>query len=144
MQTEHIQQRIETYTADLPQAVQSSNGARFAMLLSLIASNQEAYTPLRRPVTGDGSFELPEAQPLSYPDPNEFYTSEVVGRLNGSVNNRQRGEFAYLVSHVDTQAHIPNQAQSAADNFAQVALMSSGRMMLESIAQSRRSISATA
>ena len=45
MQTELIQQRIENYTADLPQAVQSSNGAQFAMLLSLIASNQEVYTP---------------------------------------------------------------------------------------------------
>lgn len=144
MQTEHIQQRIETYTADLPQAVQSSNGARFAMLLSLIASSQEVYTPLRRPATGDGSFALPEAGQLSYPDPNEFYTSEVVGRLNSSVNNYERGEFAYLVSHVDTHAHIPDQASSASDRFAQVALMSSGRMMLESIAQSRQSISATA
>ncbi len=144
MQTEHIQQRIETYTADLPQAIQSSNGARFAMLLSLIASNQEAYTPLRQPVSGDGSFELPDAERLTYRDPNEFYTSEVVGRLNSSVNNRERGEFAYLLSHVDTNAHIPDQASSAADNFAQVALMSSGRMMLESIAQSRQSISATA
>ncbi|WP_432696626.1 hypothetical protein ACQUQP_19130 [Marinobacterium sp. YM272] len=144
MQTDSIQQqRIETYTADLPQAVQSSNGARFAMLLSLIASNQEVYSPQRQPVRGDGSFEL-EQPGLSYPDPNEFYTPEVAGRLNRAVNLHERGEFAYLVSHVDTGAHTPAQASRAVDSFAQVALAASGRMMLDTIAQSRQSVSTSA
>lgn len=143
MQTEHIQQRIETYTADLPQAVQSSNGARFAMLLSLIASNQEVYTPQRQPARGDGSFALPEPE-LEYPNPNDFYTSEVVGRLNRSVNQHERGEFAYLLSHVDTNAHMPANVRRVEDSFAQVALTASGRMMLDSIAQSRQSISTSA
>ncbi|WP_027852763.1 hypothetical protein [Marinobacterium litorale] len=144
MQTELIQQRIENYTADLPQAVQSSNGAQFAMLLSLIASNQEVYTPQRAPATGDGTFELPETQALTYPDPNEFYTPAVVDRLNRSVNSGERGEYAYLVSQVDTQSHIPRRGRIAADTFEQVALASSGRMMLETIDQSRRSVRVSA
>ncbi|MBV1789764.1 hypothetical protein KQ940_17045 [Marinobacterium sp. D7] len=139
MQTERILQRIETYTADLPQAVQSSNGARFAMLLSLIASNQELYSPVRQPASGDGSFELLQ-ESLSYPDPNEFYTELVVDRLNRSVNAGQRGEYAYLISHVDTQAHTPRQGRIASDSFEQVALASSGRMMIDLIDRSRHSI----
>jgi len=143
MQTDRIQQRIETYTADLSQAVQSPNGARFAMLLSLIASNQEIYSPVRTPATGDGSF-APAQQALSYPDPNEFYTATVVDRLNRSVNGGQRGEYAYLVSHVDTHAHLPRQGRIASDSFEQVALASSGRMMLDTIAQSRSAIRTSA
>lgn len=88
MQTERIQQRIENYTADLPQAVQSSNGARFAMLLSLIASNQEIYTPERLPATGDGSFQL-EGTAQRYPDPNEFYTADVVDIRTGLKAHNQ-------------------------------------------------------
>jgi hypothetical protein len=119
--------------------VQSSNGAQFAMLLSLIASNQEIYTPVRAPATGDGSFDLPQPE-LTYPDPNEFYTAAVVERLNRAVNSGERGEYAYLVSHVDTRSHMPRQGRLAADSFEQVALASSGRMMLDTIDQSRRAI----
>lgn len=143
MQTERIQQRIENYTADLPQAVQSSNGARFAMLLSLIASNQELYTPERPPATGDGSFQL-ESTAQSYPDPNEFYTATVVDRLNRSINGGQRGEYAYLISHVDTNTHIPRQGRIAADTFERVALASSGRMMIDFIGHSKQSVDISA
>ncbi|MBR9882682.1 MAG: hypothetical protein GYB21_03085 [Oceanospirillales bacterium] len=143
MQTERIQQRIESYTADLPQAVLSSNGARFAMLLSLIASNQELYSPVRNAPAGDGSFSL-EQPDSRYPDPNEFYTAAVVDRLNRSINDGQRGEYAYLVSHVDTHTHIPRTGRLASDQFEQVALASSGRMMIDVIDKSRHSISTSA
>lgn len=143
MQSEKILARIETYTANLPQAVQSSNGAQFALLLSLIASNQEIYRPAAT-ATGDGSFTLPETRAGSYPDPNEFYSSAVVDRLNRSVNGGERGEYAYLVSQVDVQSRIPRQQRLAADTFAQVALQASGRMMLDNIDQSRRAIQVSA
>lgn len=143
MQSEKIQARIETYTADLPRAVQSPNGAQFAMLLSLIASNQEIYEPQPAPATGDGSFSL-ESQASRYPDPNEFYTQGVVDRLNRSVNAGERGEYAYLVSHIDVHSHLPRSGRLAADSFARVALETSGRMMLETVERSRKAIEVSA
>lgn len=143
MKSEQIQQRIETYTASLPQAVQAPNGASFAMLLSLIASNQEIYTPTAAAVTGEDQFALAPEPPL-YPDPGELNTGEVVERLNQAINRDQPGEYAYLVSYLDTRAHMPRQSTAANDRFQQVALASSGRMMLEVIDQSRRAFHATA
>lgn len=144
MITEQIQNRIETLTATLPQAVQSSNGAQFALMLSLISANQEIYTPQAASAVGDGSFQLPQAEANHYPDPNEFYTPPVVDRLNHAVNGAEWGEYAYLVSQVDLQSRIPRSSRIATDQFEQVALQSSGRMMLETIEQSRRSFSAHA
>lgn len=106
MLTEQIQDRIETYTATLPNAVQSSNGAQFALMLSLIASNQEAYTPLRTP-NAEGEFTPPQPVEPRYANPNEFYSAPVVERLNQSVHSGQRGEFAYLMSQVAVQSEIP-------------------------------------
>lgn len=143
MRSEAIETRIERYTASLPQAVQSSNGAQFSLLLSLIASNQEIYRPESGAESGSG-FTLPERAESHYPDPNEFYTQALVGRLNQSVNEGQRGEYAYLVSQVDVQSHLPRRQRLAADTFAQVALGASGRIMLETVDQSRRSINTSA
>ena len=43
MYSESIQlERIETYTASLPGAIQGANGAQFALLLSMITANQDA------------------------------------------------------------------------------------------------------
>jgi len=144
MRSEAIETRIENYTARLSQAVQSSNGAQFSLLLSLIASNQELYQPGTATEASAAGFALPESAASGYPDPNEFYTDELVGRLNQSVNAGLRGEYAYLVSQVDVQSHLPRRQRLAADSFAQVALAASGRIMLDTVDQSRRSISTSA
>jgi len=139
MQVEKIQARIETYTSNLATAVQSGSGAQFSLLMSMIAANQEL--PEDRRSGGEG-FELPTAE-LSYPNPNEMYNEEVAGRLNVSVNEHQRGEFAYLNSHIHTGALTPRQARHASDSWERAALISAGAMLNE-INTSRGQISQTA
>lgn len=142
MQTDAIQTRIETYTASLPQAVQSPNGAQFAFLLSLIASNQEIYRPQPQTASGSG-FELPAVAPLSYPDPNELHTTEVVARLNHSINDHIPGDYAYLVSQLDTQARTPRAQSLRSDRFEQVALYAANSLA-NTIETARQTLTAQA
>ncbi|WP_091827299.1 hypothetical protein [Marinobacterium iners] len=142
MQTDPIQTRIENYTASLPQAVQSPNGAQFAFLLSLIASNQEIYRPQASAQPGSG-FELPPAAPLSYPDLNELHTPEVVSRLNHSINDHIPGDYAYLVSRLDTQARTPRAQALRSDRFEQVALYAASELA-GTIETARHTLTATA
>ena len=142
MQTEKIQTRIETYTSSLPQAVQSPHGAQFAMLLSLISTNQSnSYQYSSQSVEsprGEG-FVLPAE--TTYPGIDELHTPYLVERLNHSVNDNIRGDFAYINSHIETRAHTSSRVQrSAADEFAKMALLSSGRLMLDQIGQSLTSV----
>jgi len=142
MQTERIQNRIESFTTNLTSAVQGGNGAQFSMLLSLISTNQEFYRPEQQRTGGD--FSLPEPEVDAYVDPNDLHTSEVVDRLNHSINDNIRGDYAYLVSHIHTESATPRSSRRAADNFAKVSLMSAGKLMLDEIAVSRQQIAATA
>lgn len=141
MQTDRIQARIETYTASLPQAVQSPNGAQFAFLLSLIASNQEIYRPQPQPVSGEG-FALPEAAP-SYTDPVQLHTPRVVDRLNHSINDPIPGDYAFMVSRIDVQSRTPRAQALASDRFEQVALYAASDLAGQ-IASARQSISVEA
>ncbi len=120
MQTEKIQTRIETYTSSLPQAVQSPHGAQFAMLLSLISTNQsnsyEYSSQSVEPLRGEG-FVLP--QETTYPGIDELHTPYLVERLNHSVNDNIPGDFAYINSHIETRALSSSRLQRAsADEFA--------------------------
>ncbi|SIQ58924.1 hypothetical protein [Marinobacterium stanieri] len=139
MQTEQIQNRIETYTASLPQAVQSPNGAQFAFLLSLIASNQEIYQPQQAAAPAGEGFELPTTAGLSYPDPTELHTSQVVDRLNHSINDPNPGDYAFQVSRLDVQARTPRAQALRSDRFEQVALYAASNLAGE-IEQARSSI----
>ncbi len=141
MQTDSIQTRIETYTASLPQAVQSPNGAQFAFLLSLIASNQEIYRPQPQQAPGEG-FALPEAA-LSYPDPVQLHTSQVVDRLNHSINDPLPGDYAFMVSRLDVQSRTPRAQALASDRFEQVALYAASDLAGQ-IDTARQSISVEA
>ncbi|MGB1238372.1 MAG: hypothetical protein ACPG4U_09200 [Pseudomonadales bacterium] len=142
MQTDQIQQtRIETYTASLPGAIQGANGAQFAMLLSLITANQN-ITP---------SFALPgaiqpvqEPQQPSYPTEVEVNKPYLVDRLNQAVHNLRFGDFAYINSFIETTAETVRPAQTRADEFEKVALMSSGKLMLDHIDTARGSINLAA
>lgn len=138
MQTDLIQNRIETYTSGLTPAVQAGNGAEFSLLLSLISVNQQQYRTLEAPPRADT---MPQAE-AAFPDPNAFYTAELTEQLNQAVHSGQAGEFAMLRSYLDTAARMPAQARQAPDQFEQVALMSSGRLMLDQIAGSRLQLSA--
>lgn len=139
MNVEKIESRIENFTTDLTSAVQSGNGAQFSMLLSMIATNQEVYRPEQRRESGE--FKLPEPEVDLYPSNDELHTPEVVDRLNHSINDELRGDYAYLVSHLHTETLTPRSARRAADNFAKVSLMSAGNLMLDEIAVSRQQIS---
>ncbi|NVK44282.1 MAG: hypothetical protein HWE39_23860 [Oceanospirillaceae bacterium] len=139
MQTDHIQSRIDNLTAGLTPAVQSGQGAQFSLLLSLIAVNQQQYTPARPAPESAGDFQLP---PLAYPDPNGFYSDALTERLNRSVHEQQRGEFALICSYLDSACRTPYRAQRARDQFEQVALMSGGRMLLNQIEASQLQLSA--
>ncbi|MBY4678037.1 hypothetical protein [Marinobacterium arenosum] len=143
MKAERIESRIENYTSNLSQAVQGGSGAQFSMLLSMISANQDLYRPIEARPASDARFELPESQ-SAYPDFDELNTPAVVDRLNHSINEQRRGDYAYLVSHIHTEAMMPRDARRGADYFAKVALMSTGRLMLDEIDSSRQQISAHA
>jgi hypothetical protein len=135
--------RVEGYTANLPQAVRSPNSAQFGMLLSLIASSHERYSAESRAGTSaDGSFKLPE-KPV-YPEPDSLFNRDLVGRLNHSVTAQELGEFAYLVSHLNVKTLMPLNAPIKNDRFAQVSLASLGGHMLEQISAAREGFQAVA
>jgi hypothetical protein len=142
MQTDPIQTKIESYTASLPQAVHAPSGAQFAFLLSLIASTEEIHRPPAQGEPGSG-FELPPNAALRYPDLNELHTPEVVARLNRSVNDHLPGEYAYLVSWLDVQAHTPKAQPPRPDRFEQVALYTANALAGK-IESARHSLSAAA
>lgn len=138
MYTEPIQNRIETYTRGLTPAVQSGNGAQFSLLLSLISVNQLQYRALQvQPLA-----EATPPEQAGFPNLSDLYTPELAGRLNRAVHDRQAGEVAMLCSYLETAARTPVQARQAQDQFEQVALMSSGRLLLDQIAASRLQLSA--
>lgn len=139
MQTEQIQSRIETYTASLPQAVQSPNGAQFAFLLSLIASNQEIYQPQQATAPASEGFALPTTDALNYPDPIELHTPRVVDRLNHSINDPNPGDYAFQVARLEVQSRTPRAQALRSDRFEQVALYAASNLAGQ-IEQARSSI----
>lgn len=145
MQTEQVQQtRIETYTASLPGAIQGANGAQFAMLLSLITANQNIAPAPGFSVAGTAPVEVAQPAVPSYPTELEVNKPYLVDRLNQSVNNLRFGDFAYINSFIETNAEMVRPAQARADEFEKVALMSSGKLMLDHIEVARGSINLAA
>ncbi|EAR59777.1 hypothetical protein [Neptuniibacter caesariensis] len=143
MRTEQIQTRIEGYTSNLSQAVQSGSGAQFSMLLSLIHSNQQLMKPDAAPVVGDGSFALPQVETV-YPDPSELHDGQVVERLNTAVHDGLVGDFAYVNGYLYSHSNTPRQQKLASDEYAKVGLMSTGQLMIDEIEQSREQIKVAA
>ena len=138
MQPDKVQlQRIETYTASLPGAIQGANGAQFAMLLSLITANQNIvpYTPLT-PAEQEPKV---EAQTL-YPSEVEVNKPQLVERLNDALHQLRFGDFAFVNSFITTMAETARPSQAAADQFEKVALMSSGKLMLDHIGIAKGSV----
>lgn len=143
MRTEQIQTRIESYTSNLSQAVQSGSGAQFSMLLSLIHSNQQLIKPEHVAAVSDSEFRLPESQ-SAYPDVNELHSAEVTGRLNHAVHEGLVGDFAYVNGYLYSHSHTPRQTALASDEYAKVALISTGQLMVDEIEVSRQQISEAA
>lgn len=142
MQIDRIEQQIETYTSSLTQAVHEGRGAQFSMLLSLIHNAEDLSQ--KQPRTNSAEFKLPEAEGLQYPDPDRLYTEEIAGRLNNSIRNENLGDYAYVVSHLDSQANTPANAELKQDYFARIGLASAGKLMLSEIEKSQLQFSATA
>lgn len=135
MVNEIVSARIEQAQANLPSAVQATDGAHFRMLLSLIASN-EMYGFEAKSEPGD--FTLGEHEhKADYPDTESLHTPPVVDRMNRSVNEGATGELAYALSWVDTLAHTPKGRLTAGDTLARTALSVSGKMMLSELAKSQ-------
>lgn len=135
--------RVEGYTANLPQAVRSPNSAQFGMLLSLIASSHERYAAeARSGAAADGGFQLP-GKPV-YPEPDSLFNRDLVGRLNHSVTAQEPGEFAYLVSHLNVKTLMPLNTPIKNDRFAQLSLASLGGHMLEQISAAKVGFQAVA
>lgn len=144
MQTEQIQlERIETYTASLPGAIQGANGAQFAMLLSLITTNQDLGGSFQAPSPAVES-NTPQAHLSPYPSEVEVNKPELVQRLNDSVHHLRFGDFAFVNSFIETVAESPRTQRARADEFEKVALMSSGKLMLDHINIARGSINIAA
>ncbi len=138
---EQLEQRIETYTSSLTQAVNEGRGAQFSMLLSLI--NAAEYQA-QKTKTSSSEFSLPAAQPTEYPDPDSLYTDEVVSRLNSAVSENHSGDLAYLLSHLSVQTTTPYSTAAAGDDFARMGLASAGRLMIDQIDRSGQQFSAQA
>lgn len=132
MQTTEVQNnRIETYTAALPQAVQKSNGAQFALMLSLISANQQPSTGFS--VVANQPSASEQVEEPRYPTAIEVNTPPLVERLNDAIHRLRFGDFAYINSFIDTMAQTPRPSVRSADSFEKVALLSSGRLMLNEI-----------
>lgn len=138
MRTEQIQTRIEGYTSNLSQAVHSGNGAQFSMLLSMIHSNQMLIKPEAATASG-AEFKLPETESV-YPDPNELHDDQVVERLNNAIHEGLVGDFAYVNGYLYSHSHTPRENQLASDQYAKIALMSTGQLMIDEIEGSRQQI----
>jgi hypothetical protein len=142
MQADQIQlERIDTYTASLPSAIQGANGAQFAMLLSLITANQDIPTQFNIPSAP--AVEANSTQTL-YPSQLEVNKPYLVERLNNAVHQLRFGDFAFINSFIETQSQTIRPSQSSADQFEKVALMSSGRLMLDQIGVARGSLNIAA
>ena len=142
MQAEQIKlERIETYTASLPSAIQGANGAQFAMLLSLITTNQEMPAQFSLPVQQE---QVESVSQPTYPTELEVNKPQLVERLNNAVHQLRFGDFAFINSFIETQAQTARPYQTAADQFEKVALMSSGRLMLDHIGVARGSLNIAA
>ncbi|QLE98636.1 hypothetical protein [Neptunomonas phycophila] len=142
MQLETIQNRIETTTASLPQAVQSSHGADFAMLISLLDTYQKntSYQTIPQANTTDATgsdFSLPTPRYLTL---DETQPPAVIERLNQAVNQHRSGDFAYLKSMIATRAENATNTAPPSDDFAKMALMASGSLMLDQIQTAQRTV----
>jgi len=138
MHSESIQlERIETYTASLPGAIQGANGAQFAMLLSMITANQDAAPVFQLPTAVQ---EQPTVVQTPYPSEVEVNKPQLVERLNDAVHQLRFGDFAFVNSFIETMAETVRPNQSAVDQFEKVALMSSGKLMLDHIHTARGSV----
>ncbi|EPJ44093.1 MAG: hypothetical protein OFPII_37530 [Osedax symbiont Rs1] len=142
MQTDQVQlERIETYTASLPSAIQGANGAQFAMLLSLITANQDSVPVFKLPVAAQS--EQSSVQSV-YPSEVEVNKPQLVERLNNAIHQLRFGDFAFINSFIETVAETPRFNSTAVDTFEKVALMSSGKLMLDHIHTAKSSLSLAA
>ncbi len=143
MINEVVETRLERCQAGLPQAVQSSDGAHFRMLLSLISSNQAYEYNASQPVSE--GFEIPQtASRLKYPEVDQLYTGEVVGRMSSAFNQGAQGDFAYACSWIDAQANMPVGQNALGDSLARMALQLNGKLMTAEVEQARSALSAHA
>ena len=125
LRTEKIQARIEALTSSLPGAFESGNAGQFSLLLSMITANQSLYPGDSQPGP-EFSLDLKAEKPRV----EEVYTGEISERFTGALHAGERGEFAYLNSHVADAMERPPYQHRAVDHFSLVAKMLSEKSQL--------------
>ncbi|WP_421868754.1 hypothetical protein [Motiliproteus sp.] len=92
---EIVNARIEALHAGVSPAVRRSDGAQFAMMLSMISASQDWARQL-------SSEPASEADVPSRLDRNHLYTPELVGRMGQALQDERPGDLQMLVSWLDT------------------------------------------
>lgn len=138
--TDVLLHRIDALTGQLNPSVARSDGAAFALALSMIFHAQQSMRGTAD--SGGGAAES------AAPSRDRLYSPELVGRLGRALQSGERGEMAMLVSWLE-EAPLPasvDVAERAADvarpSLAQAAVMAKSYGLLEEIEQSALSVAA--
>ncbi|WP_210397064.1 hypothetical protein [Motiliproteus sediminis] len=131
--------RIDALTGQLNPSVARSDGAAFALALSMIFHAQQSVQGIAA-VESDGSGVAAGRERL--------YSPEIVGRLGRALQAGARGEMAMLVSWLEEAPLPPLAAESRQQrdggglSLAQAAVLAKSYSLLEEIQQSSLSVAA--
>ena len=140
---EIVHARIDALTGGLAGAVRKTDGAQFALMLSMISESKQLVSRLE--VASQDS--LPSEQIESR---DELYTSELVGRLNNALRKGNMGDLQLLISWLDTvplegrQRALQSEGDVSEANvpLSQAAVLAGRYSMLDEIKDSRLRIAA--
>ncbi|WP_114697239.1 hypothetical protein [Motiliproteus coralliicola] len=141
---EIVNARIEALHAGVSPAVRRSDGAQFAMMLSMISASQDWARQLSGGPSQDS--EVP-----SKLDRNHLYTPELVGRMGQALQQDRPGDLQMLVSWLDTvplsgrfRAPAAVQQESSGEQLplSQAAVLAKGYDMVDEIRQSSLQVAA--
>ena len=143
--TEVVHARIDALNEGLSSAVRKTDGAQFALMLSMISESQAQVSQLESKADEDVV-----SSAISSRD--ELYTAEIVGRLNQAFHRGEAGELALLISWLESvplegRRRPPvesSAAQLGADQMplSQAAVLARRYGMLDEIRESRLSFAA--
>ncbi|OMH39068.1 hypothetical protein [Motiliproteus sp. MSK22-1] len=140
---EIVHARIDALTGGLGSAIRKTDGAQFALMLSMISESKHLVSHLE----AASQDSLPSEQVESR---DELYTSEVVGRLNNALRKGNMGDLQLLISWLDTvplegrQRPVQRGAEIGEGNvpLSQAAVLAGRYSMLEEIKDSRLRVAA--
>ncbi len=138
--SEVVHARVDALTEGLTTAVRKTDGAQFALMLSMISESQTLAQTLEK-IAETGS--EPAAQAIENRD--ELYTPEIVGRLSTALQQGRGGDLQMMLSWLETvplsgrsrpRPALPAGEQSGV-SFSQAAVMAAQYGVLDEIRDSR-------